>query len=247
MTRLTLGLAWLGLAVSLLSALALLVSGPGTRVGLWSYGSAFGFMRWAAFGGIAGAVIAVTALLLQLKFPAPGAPWRGVIGLILGVIAVGVPWYWLSKARSVPPIHDITTDFADPPEFQAVLALRAEAPNDAAYGGPEIARQQQQAYPQLDTLIFTQPPAQVFPHALAAARELGWEIVAAEEADGRIEATDTTAWFGFKDDVVIRVAPAQSGTAVDIRSVSRVGRSDVGANAARIRKFSAALSQRMRS
>lgn len=249
MARLTLILAWTGLVVSLLSALLLLASGPGTRLGLWSFGTAFGLMRWAAYGGIAGALIAVTALVMQLKFPIPGAAWRGIIGLILGVIAFGAPWYWLSKAKSVPPIHDITTDFANPPRFEAVVPLRAEAGavNDTTYGGPEIALQQKKAYPEIGTLIFTQPPGQIFPHALAVAKAMGWKIVSADEAEGRIEATDTTGWFGFKDDVVIRVRAAQSGTAVDIRSVSRVGRSDVGANAARIRAFSEQLSERLRT
>lgn len=245
--RLTRALAWLGLVVSLTGILALLLSGPLTRIGLWDFRTGFTVLKWAAFVGIAGAVIAVITVLLHLKTPVSGVPWRAGVSLALAAIVVGVPWYWLQYAKSVPPIHDITTDFVDPPQFEAVLALRAGAPNDAVYGGPEIAQQQQKAYPGIHTLIFTKPPGQVFFQALVVAKEMGWKIVAAKKDEGRIEATDTTTWFGFKDDVTIRIEPAQSGTAVDIRSVSRVGQGDVGTNAARIRDFSTELTQRLRS
>jgi uncharacterized protein (DUF1499 family) len=77
----------------------------------------------------------------------------------------------------------------------------------------------------------------VFDRAVSAARKLGWHVVAAAPAEGRLEATDTTRWFGFKDDVVVRIAPAADGSRVDVRSVSRVGRSDLGTNARRIRAF----------
>ena len=72
---------------------------------------------------------------------------------------------------------------------------------------------------------------------------MGWHIVAAKSEEGRIEATATTLWFGFKDDVVIRIMPTAAGSRLDIRSKSRVGLSDVGVNAARIREFVAALGE----
>jgi uncharacterized protein (DUF1499 family) len=134
-------------------------------------------------------------------------------------------------------IHDITTDTETPPVFVAILPLRAGTPNTAEYGGPEVAAQQRTGYPDLKPLTLTIPPAQAFPHALAVAREMGWEIAANEPAEGRIEATDATFWFGFKDDVVVRITPAGSGSRIDVRSVSRVGRSDVGKNAERITEY----------
>jgi hypothetical protein len=152
-------------------------------------------------------------------------------------VAAGVPWYWQRRAREVPPIHDISTDTADPPEFVAILPLRADAPNPAEYGGPAIAAAQQQAYPDLQPLALPRPPEAVFGRAVEAARRAGWEIVASDSAAGRIEATATTGWFGFKDDVVVRIRPANEGSRVDVRSVSRVGRSDVGTNARRIRAY----------
>jgi uncharacterized protein (DUF1499 family) len=118
---------------------------------------------------------------------------------------------------------------------------RQGASNAIEYGGPEIAAQQHQAYPDVRPVTLSDPPARAFERALAAARAQGWEIVAALPAEGRIEATDTTRFFGFKDDIVIRVKAEGAGSRVDVRSLSRVGKSDVGKNASRIRAYLSAL------
>jgi uncharacterized protein (DUF1499 family) len=164
-----------------------------------------------------------------------------VIALVLVAAAFALPVSKLRQASRVPRIHDITTDTDRPPSFVSVVALRASAPNPVEYGGPEVAAQQRQGYPDVQPLSLPSPPNQAFDRALATARNMGWEIVASDPPTGRIEATDTTFWFGFKDDVVIRVAAAPNGSRVDVRSLSRVGLSDVGTNAARIRKYLAAL------
>jgi uncharacterized protein (DUF1499 family) len=122
------------------------------------------------------------------------------------------------------------------------VPLRAEAPNSLEYS-QDAARQQRDAYPDIKPLILEVPAAQVFDRAVAAARESGWEIVASNADAGRIEATDTTTFFGFKDDIVVRLTPLESRTVVDVRSVSRVGRGDVGTNARRIREFLDRLSR----
>ncbi len=137
----------------------------------------------------------------------------------------------------MPRIHDITTDTAHPPEFVATLPLRAGAPNPPGYDGKEVAELQRKAYPDIRPLELPVPPQQAFSKALAAAEAMGWEIVAQDPAAGRIEAVATTLWFDFKDDVVIRVAEAGRGSRIDIRSKSRVGRSDIGTNARRIRAY----------
>jgi len=244
-TGMTRFLAWTGLVVAVAAMLLLVIAGPGYRFGLWELGTGFKLIRWGAYGGMAAGAVAVLALLLHLKSRPPGALWRSVLALVLATAAFGIPWFWLSKARSVPPIHDITTDVADPPQFVDVLPLRADAPNPSKYGGPEVARQQQDAYPGIDTLTFEEAPAAVFNAALSVARDLGWQVVAAKPDQGRIEAVDTTFWFGFKDDVVIRIRASAGGTALDLRSVSRVGTSDVGANAERIHAFSHRLRDRL--
>ncbi|HEX6106938.1 MAG TPA: DUF1499 domain-containing protein [Gemmatimonadales bacterium] len=221
---------WLsGLAVLLLVA-----AGPASRLGLWDFRTGFQLLRWAAYLGIAGAG---TGLLSLLWRPPGTRPWRPVVAIVLGLFAVLLPWRWMEEARKVPPIHDITTDTERPPEFVAVLPLRADAPNSAEYEGEAVAAQQRTAYPDIAPLRLDRPPGETFARALEQARESGWEIVAADSAAGRIEATATTFWFGFRDDVVVRVTPDAGGSRVDVRSVSRVGRSDVGANARRIRAY----------
>lgn len=231
--------ALLPLLIAIIAAALLLAAGPGTRMQLWDFRFGFTMMRWAAYTGLAAAAVALVMLLL------PRIRKRGIGGLalalVLGLAVALVPWSGMKKARMLPPIHDISTDTKRPPEFVAVLPLRVDAPNPAEYGGPEIAAQQIGAYPDLQTFRMDAAPAQVLERAQEAARSLGWEIVAVDPASGRIEATDTTFWFGFKDDVVIRVEPDGTGSRVDVRSVSRVGGSDVGANTARIRAFLQAL------
>jgi hypothetical protein len=159
------------------------------------------------------------------------------VGLLLSVLCAGVPVYHYAKARRVPPIHDITTDTAHPPTFVALAGARAAAPNGLAYEGAAVAAAQQQAYPDIVTYSTPLPPATLFTQAVMVAREAGWTIVAVEPQQGRIEATDTSLLFGFIDDIVIRITPHERGSQLDIRSMSRVGRSDVGVNAHRIRRF----------
>ena len=243
--RVTAVIGTTGLVLALVAGLALLAAGPGHRFGWWSFGAGFGIMRWAAYGGLAAAVLSAAALILAPLRGQRRGMFRALAGLIIGLIAVGVPAYYLQKARGVPPIHDITTDIEEPPAFEAVLPLRADAPNPAAYGGPQVAAQQRNGYPDIAPADYPIAPASAFEAALAAAREMGWTIVAADEAAGRIEAIDRTFWFGFVDDIVIRVRPTDAGSRIDVRSVSRVGVSDVGANATRVRAYLAELAGRL--
>lgn len=226
-------------APSLLSLAALgllLASGPGSRAGLWHFRTGFTLLQWAAYGGILAAV-AAAAFALWRRERSRAESWALASALLLGLAVAAGPISFKRAAKKVPPIHDITTDIQDPPPFVAILSLREGSPNPAAYGGPEIARQQAAAYPDLRPATLAMPKEQAFARALEAAKGLGWSVVAAEAAEGRIEATDTTFWFGFRDDVVVRVRPDGAGSRIDIRSVSRVGKSDVGCNARRIRRF----------
>lgn len=224
------------LAVAIIAVLLLVLAGPGVRLGLWTFRGGFGMLRWAAYLGLAAAAVALIHLLVARWRGA--RPWPLLAALALGLLSAGVPWYWRRQAAKVPAIHDISTDTQDPPGFVAVLPLRADAPNPATYGGPAVAAAQQQAYPDIRPLVLpTAAPDAAFRRALDAARAAGWTIVAADSAAGRIEATATTGWFGFKDDVVVRIRAADRGSRVDVRSVSRVGRSDVGTNARRIRAY----------
>jgi len=149
----------------------------------------------------------------------------------------------LQSAKASPPIHDITTDTENPPRFVAMVPLRQGSPNAVEYQGQAIAQQQRMAYPDIQPATIAELPDAAFKRALSAARDLGWQIVAAVPAEGRIEATDTTLWFGFKDDLVVRVTPNTGGSRIDVRSVSRLGQGDLGKNAARIRAYLQRLQQ----
>jgi uncharacterized protein (DUF1499 family) len=232
-----------GFFLALLAGAALLLAGVSNRLQWLDFRPALTLFRWAAYGGAAAAALSLLGLILAR----PGSARRGfplaMLGLVLGLVVVGIPWQWWQKAQRLPFIHDITTDLENPPVFVAILPLRADAPNSAEYGGPEIAAQQRAGYPDLGPLTLQEPPAPAFTRALEAARAMGWEIVASEPTEGRIEATATTFWFGFKDDVVVRVTPTDGGSRIDVRSVSRVGRSDVGANAKRITAYLARIAK----
>ena len=148
-----------------------------------------------------------------------------------------LPWSWRRDARQYPGIHDITTDVQNPPAFVAIVPLRADASNPVEYAGDSVAQVQREAYPDIQPLMLAMPVDSAFTLAVLAAREMGWEMVDQDRRQGRIEATATTPWMGFKDDVVIRVSSASGIARVDVRSKSRVGRGDVGANARRIRQY----------
>lgn len=232
-SRFALAAVALALIVGLLAALA----GLGARWGLWHFRTGFQLLEWSVYGAIVTIIVAVIAIVRSR----PGSGRRGLslalIALVIGIAVAYVPWSWRRTARNVPPIHDITTDLENPPEFSAIVPLRADAPNPVEYGGPEVAAQQRQAYPDIRPLILDLPRDRAFQRALDAAEDMGWEIVSADADAGRIEATDRTFWFGFRDDVVIRLTPIEDRTVLDVRSLSRVGGSDVGTNARRIRKY----------
>src|SRR6266851_2447561 len=133
-------------------------------------------------------------------------------GLLLSVLSAGVPLFHYVKARRVPAIHDITTDTAHPPAFIALAAVRAAAPNGLAYAGAAVAAAQQQAYPDLVPYLSSLPPDTLLAQATMVARAAGWEIVAVDPQQGRLEATDTSLLFGFTDDIVIRILPQERGS-----------------------------------
>ena len=226
-----------GFSLAILTAVAVMLAGLGSRWGWWHFRTGFDILKWGGYAGLAAAAVSLIGSVASR----PGGGRRGFIpaiaGLMIALVIVGVLWQWKQTALRLPPIHDITTDTENPPAFVAILPLRADAPNPAAYGGPEIAVQQHKGYPNLGPLILPVAPALAFERALKAAGDLCWKIVDSDPAEGRIEATDTTFWFGFKDDIAIRITPTENGSRIDVRSVSRVGRSDVGTNAKRIGKY----------
>ncbi len=195
-----------------------------------------------------GLVIAVIVLLLAIialiiVFSRGHHADRGatLTGLALAAVVVVVMAAQIAPATSLPQIHNISTDTADPPQFDKIVALRGEGSNPLEYNSAALADVQRAAYPDVQPLQSADAPAVVLARARDTLSDMGMEIVNEDAAAGIVEATATTFWFGFKDDVVVRVRPAGSGSVVDVRSVSRVGLSDLGANAARIMKFRTAF------
>lgn len=229
------------LALAVAAFLMMLTSGPGTRAELWTWQTGIALLRYATYVGLA-AGLGALILLVTLAVPAFRThAWVPVTALALAAIAVVPPFMLLSKAKAVPRIHDVSTDLADPPAFVALAEARKAAPNGLAHGGAKVAEQQRAGYPDIKPLVVKAAPAEAMQRAIDAARSLGWQVAASDMAAGRLEATDTTFFFGFKDDIVVRIRPEGAGSRVDVRSVSRVGLSDLGANAERIRRFVAKL------
>ena len=231
----------LGAGLAVIAAVTLLVASLGYRVGLVPLRTALlTVLRWGAYAAAAAAAVSAVGLLLQLMRPAGarrGLPLAAA-SLVAGIAMFSVPASF-RLGPSFPPIHDITTDTQDPPEFVAVVPLNT--PDRTVYAGEVVAAQQREAYPDLQPVMLSLPPAQAFDRALETVGEMGWDLVEADADSGRIEATDTTFWFGFKDDVVIRVRSSGGESRIDVRSLSRVGGGDVGKNAERIRAYVATL------
>ena len=225
-------LAKAGFWNGLLACLLLVLDGPAYRAHILGLGAALFIVIPAAL------LFGLIAIILSLVGLArSGSKGMAVAGLVLGLIAAGMPLKSINTARH-SPIHDVSTDRENPPQFVAILPLRAaaKAANPTDYDA-KTAELQKETYPDIGPLHLDVPPAQAFDRAAAAAKEMNWDVIITDPAQGRIEATATTFWFGFKDDVVVRIAADGSGSRVDVRSLSRIGKSDVGANAKRVREY----------
>ena len=249
-------LTWLAL-LALIAGLSIgaigLASAAGIWFGAWDFRTGFTLLQiadtYAAWVSGAALLVAILVTVLAATFGTGNAAKLGALALA-GSIAAGIAYYIPESHRppaGTPGIHDVSTDTVDPPEYVAVMPLRGQTSNTTVYGGSpnmtpqKLAELTTKGFPDLKTRHYDAPPAQVFERALAAVRSLGWDLVAAVPEDGRIEATDTTFWFRFKDDVVIRIRPEGTGSMLDARSLSRIGGGDAGTNARRLRRLLAIL------
>ncbi len=236
----------------LVVAIALVViSGPLHRFGITGFRPALLVLAAGTVLLVPGVLVALIGFLGALAKRTPTARGATAVAIVVGLALLGYMLSWLQAGRAVPPIHEISTDLESPPPFVAIRAIRDRIPgvNPSDYiaaqpgrnGTLDVPQAQRRAYPDIVALQLPVPPAEAFGRVERAARALGWEIVAAVPEEGRLEATDTTRFFGFKDDIVVRLRAEGGGTRVDVRSKSRVGVGDVGANAARVRAFLAEL------
>lgn len=230
-------LAEAGCGLAVLAGITAALSGFGTKWGWWYFMTGFSLLKAAAIGGGIAAVLSLIGGLMAKHERRSSVFIFAAAGILVGLIVAGIPMSWAYQAEKLPMIHDITTDMVDPPQFKAIIPLRNGAQNPSTYGGPATAARQSSAYPDIRPLMLPRPQHTAFDRALLTATNSGWQIVDSNNREGRIEAVATTFWFGFKDDIVIRVTPVAGGSRIDVRSASRVGLSDIGTNAERIRTF----------
>jgi len=215
----------------------LVASAIGYRLGWWPVVEALEISEWASYAAMLGLVLSLAGSILSR----PSARRRGFVLGLLG-LAVSLPVtvmavQWEYATRAYPAINDVSTDMEDPPVFW-------DMPNPTDYPGGTTAEQQRAAYPDLAPLELAASPQQAYALAQEIAKDESWELLADEPDDGRIEAVDTSFLYGFKDEVIIRITPSDSGATVDVRSRSRIGRIDRGVNAKRIRAVLAAMKAR---
>jgi uncharacterized protein (DUF1499 family) len=239
-------LSWIAFILCVGAVLAALVASIGSGQGAWPFRVGFTVLRYAFYAAAGGAVLALIMLIASRRT----AKFL-LINLVALIVAVGFLLYLGSQvrtARSVPAIHDVSTNLDDMPQFSRLTVRADNLENIPDMDRPELKAMQpeerwkaihREAYADVRPVIVQRSPAAVIERAESIARARGWEIALADRQRGILEATDTTRFFRFRDDVVVRARPAPDGrgTMVDMRSISRVGGSDVGVNAARIRSF----------
>ncbi|VAV87287.1 hypothetical protein MNBD_ALPHA04-376 [hydrothermal vent metagenome] len=244
---------WIVLTIAIAAVITFFGAAAGAGIGLWGWQAGLGALPWTGLAAIIAVIIGIIGIVLDRR---KGRKTRWPIlglGMLISVIFLGYMAGYLITARTLPAIHDITTDLADPPQFTA-LKLRADnwdnipgADDDEMRGMNPRQRWavlHQDAYSDVRSVRIDQPVAEVIEKAKRLTKDRGWKIASVDPAAGHLEATATISLFRFKDDVVIRARAAENGAAsiIDMRSVSRVGRSDLGANAKRIRQFLSDLS-----
>lgn len=226
-----------GLFLGLASIAMVAVSAWGYRLGWWPVLRALAISEYAVYAAALGVLVSLLALGLGLWRRGGGAV-LSLIGLLAGlpVLVMGIGWEYAT--RTTPPINDISTDTEDPPVFW-------DTPTPTDYPAANSAPQRA-AYPRVAPLDLPLSAEEVFSLAAELVQERGWEILAEDADEGQIEAVATSFLYGFKDEIAIRVTETDTGARIDLRSRSRIGQIDRGANARRITAFLDDLASRAR-
>ena len=234
---------YVGLIIAIVCVFTAIGSGLGYRADLWHFRTGFTILKWSFIvSAITLLVLIVCMFFIKTKTKADFIV--GLIGICISASSVYIPYSWKRTLDKFPYIHDITTDTSNPPQFVMISNLRGKSDHPVAYDGPEVAEQQKKAYPALTSLRLDAPVNVVMQTAKNVLKnKMKLELIDVDSEPGRIEAVATTLLYGFKDDLVVRVqAVSDKQSLVDVRSKSRVGKSDLGQNAKRIQTFLDALS-----
>ncbi len=234
------GSTWWSKAIligAVVAAALLPIGALGSRFGLWAFGTGFMLLAAGVVVAAIGLVTGIAGIIAAHRRGLPGDKPAVYIGTLVSLLVIALMGLQFYAASSVPAIHNISTSVIDPPRFDRIVELRGDEANPLAFDAEKIAPDQERAYPWVRTLESDLSPDAALDRAETVLEDMGLEIVNVDEVAGRVEATDTTFWFGFKDDVVVRVRAGPRGSVIDVRSVSRVGQSDLGKNAQRIGEF----------
>ena len=233
------------------SVAAALIAALGAGRGVWHFSIGFTVLQYAFFAAIAGVVIAIVAAFIARR-----AARRLALVNLLAIVVAGAFVAFLGMqvraARSVPPIHDISTNLEDWPRFYRLTVRDDNLAVVPDMGRADLAAMEprdrwkaihREHYGDIATIRVPWSVEETVARARALAESSGWEIVTTDPGSGIVEAVATSRFFRFKDNVVVRVRPASDGTGslVDMRSISQVGVSDIGVNARRVREFLADL------
>lgn len=224
---------------AILAAVAVGLTMFGARLGFWEPTVGFGLIRnYMNPVGYAVAGLAALGFIYQLITRNAKGAVNALVATLIGVAILSPMIYGkLNPKPRLPPINDVTTDTSNPPAFLVLDDSRAGAKNSLVYGGAKVAETQQKLYPDIAPIQSGLSAPEAYAKALNIAKDAGWEIVAGDADALRFEATARTSVYAFMDDIVVVVSTLDSGSRVDIRSISRVGRSDQGVNAARVKAF----------
>ena len=245
--HLTQRLSWIAAILSLGAVLVALLAAIGSGQGMWHFRTGFAVLEYMFFAAIAGAVFALIALVLAGRKAMHALVWLNLVALIVALAYIFYLGSIVTTARRVAPIHDITTNLADPPSFYRLRVRDDNLAYIPDLGRPALARLtprerwraiHAEEYGDLKSVRVPWNKAETVSRIEALMRHRGWEVVTVDPRTGIVEAVDTSLFFRFKDNVVARVRDYEAGgSIVDMRSISRVGQSDVGTNARRIRSF----------
>ncbi len=242
-------LTWIAALLCFGSVLAALIGAIGSGRGAWHFRVGFKILEYALYAGVAGLVLALVALFMGWRL----RPRLALLNLAAIFIVGGFLGFVINQiriARSVPAIHDVATNLEDPPQFHRLPVREDNLESIPDLGRADLAAMtpldrwkaiHREHYGDVATIRVPWSVEETVERARALAADRGWEIITADARAGIVEAVATSRFFRFKDNVVVRARPAGNNTIVDMRSISRVGGSDVGVNAARIREFLADL------
>ncbi|MDA0655349.1 MAG: DUF1499 domain-containing protein [Proteobacteria bacterium] len=242
-------IALIGFGLAVFSAIGLLIAAFGYRLELWIHKPAFVIIQWMAYAGGLAALVSLVGAVMTRENMGERSFQLAVIGLIAGALVVYLPYNYKAQKKGNPRLSDITTDTVSPPNFVAAAEARKSDKRSklsTKYGGAKFAKLQKKGYPDIKTVTFATSPDKVFDVALDLVKDRGWEMHASNKKEGHIEAMPTTFWFGFRDDMVIRVKGDGNSAKFDMRSASRCCKNDWGTNARRIRSFVDDLKKRIK-